>query len=89
MEGPGEFQPTFMNPRREVAQSRPEDSKEQSTEKGAGEADTERQRHQAGRLSWFRDQGDLRRAIIWAEVLGEPVSRRLRRKRASMHTGRR
>ncbi len=89
MEGPGEFQPTFMNPQREVAQSRSEDSKEQSTEKGASEADTESQKHQAGRLSWFRDQGDLRRAIIWAEVLGEPVSRRLRRKRASMHTGRR
>ncbi len=67
----------------------PADSEERLTGKPAGKTASEIQKQPASKHLWFRDQNDLRRAIIWAEVIGQPVSRKLRRKRVSMDTGRR
>ena len=64
----------------EILEAPPEVSEEQPVEVPEVEKATEIPKARPSGPSWFRDAGDVVRAVIWAEVLRRPVPRHLRRK---------
>jgi hypothetical protein len=72
----------------EPREVQPGEGKQQRTEVRTGETATEIRKAPGRRPSrLFKDSDDLRRAVIWAEVLGRPVSRRVRGRRSFVHAG--
>ncbi|MFQ5851950.1 MAG: hypothetical protein ACE5JU_15370 [Candidatus Binatia bacterium] len=71
---------TSIMPQPGVPETHPGDSKEEGAKAPAGEEPTEIRKAPSSRLSLFRDARDVKRGVIWAEVLRRPVPRRLRRR---------
>jgi hypothetical protein len=71
----------------EPREVQPGEGKQQRTEARAGKTATELRKAPSSSPSrLFQDSDDLRKAVIWAEVLGRPVSRRLRGRRPFVRT---
>ncbi|MDA2915427.1 hypothetical protein MYX64_01040 [Nitrospinae bacterium AH_259_B05_G02_I21] len=71
----------------EILEAPPEVSEEQPAEAPAVERATEIPKARPSPPSWFRDAGDVKRAVIWAEVLKRPVPRRSRRRHPHNRAG--
>ena len=56
----------------------PVESTREQTEARAGETETELRKAPSSPSRLFQDSDDLRKAVIWAEVLRRPVPRKLR-----------
>ncbi len=68
-----------MTLRPEGGETKPRERKGERSEVAAGETPTDIRKVPSSRPSrLFRDSDDLRRAVIWAEVLRRPVPRKLR-----------
>lgn len=66
--------------RPEVREAHLEEGREQPAEVPAVERATEIPKARPSGPSWFQDAGDVKRAVIWAEVLRRPVPRHPRRR---------
>lgn len=73
--------------RPEVREAQLEEGMEQPAEVPAVERATEIPKARPSGPSWFRDAGDVVRAVIWAEVLRRPVPRRPRRRHPHNRAG--
>ncbi|MCZ6480383.1 MAG: hypothetical protein O6837_09950 [Deltaproteobacteria bacterium] len=73
--------------RPEVREAQLEEWMEQPVEVPAVERATEIPKARPSGPSWFRDAGDVKRAVIWAEVLRRPVPRRPRRRHPRNRAG--
>ena len=71
----------------EILEVPPEVSEEQPAEVPAVERATEIPKARPSGPSWFRDAGDVVRAVIWAEVLKRPAPRHLRRRNPRNRAG--
>lgn len=73
--------------RPEVREAHLKEGREQPAEVPAVERATEIPKARPSGPSWFQDAGDVKRAVIWAEVLRRPVPRRPRRRHPRNRAG--